>query len=326
MDNLTHTLTGLAMSRGGLDRGHRGTAAMIMLAANAPDIDAYPFFTDAVEYIDIHRGYTHGLAFAPLVALLPIAIVCGILRMRPKTGVLLWQWFACTFAVLSHIAWDWTNVYGVRMLLPFSDRWVRLDITDIVDPIVWALLIVCTALPSILKLVGSEIGARKATGGKMGWAWAALLGLLAYEGTRWVSHERVVERMSDLLYMGAPAKNIYAFPIGASAVRWRGLVEGENFYYEFPVQWSGEFNMQDAALAYKPPVTAEIAAARKTRTFRVFGSFNQVQLWETSPTKDATLVSLFDLRFGSLARHGFAATAIVGPGGRIEEERFRFGR
>ena len=75
MDNLTHTLVGLMMSRCGIDRGERGTAAVMMLAANAPDIDAYPFFTDQLDYLEIHRGYTHALAFSPFIALLPIAIV-----------------------------------------------------------------------------------------------------------------------------------------------------------------------------------------------------------------------------------------------------------
>ena len=40
MDNLTHTLTGLMMARAGLAKpGQRGGALMIMLAANAPDMD-----------------------------------------------------------------------------------------------------------------------------------------------------------------------------------------------------------------------------------------------------------------------------------------------
>lgn len=326
MDNLTHTLTGLALARCGLDRGHAGTAAMLMLAANAPDIDAYSFFTDSITYLEVHRGYTHGLVFAPLVALLPIAIVTGVTRTRPLLGTTLWQWFACTLAVLSHLLWDWTNVYGIRMLLPFSDRWLHLDIADIVDPIVWGTLIACMAIPWLLKLVGSEIGSRKPTGGKRGWAWVAIIGLVAYEGVRWNSHERAVERLGALLYMGEPAKQVYAFPQRFELFRWRGVVEGENFYYELPIERSGEFTMRDAKLAYKPASTPEMEAARATRTFRVFESFNQVPLWGITPAEDATQVELFDLRFGSLDDHGFTATALVAPDGRVLEERFGFGR
>jgi len=80
MDNITHTLVGLMLSRAGLDRGEKGTPLMIMLAANAPDMDTYNFFTDNLEYLQVHRGYTHSLVFAPLVALMPLLLVKAFTR------------------------------------------------------------------------------------------------------------------------------------------------------------------------------------------------------------------------------------------------------
>jgi membrane-bound metal-dependent hydrolase YbcI (DUF457 family) len=81
VDNITHTLVGLMLSRAGgfssggsnssKDRGEKRAPLMLMLAANAPDMDAYTFFTDNLSYLQIHRGYTHALVFAPLVALVP---------------------------------------------------------------------------------------------------------------------------------------------------------------------------------------------------------------------------------------------------------------
>jgi len=163
MDNLTHSLVGLTLARCGFDRG-KGHIAMMILAANAPDIDAYPFFTDWVTYLEIHRGYTHALAFVPLMALLPIAIVYGIMRTKPALPSFLWIWLGCSIAVLSHVLMDWTNVYGIRMLLPFSDRWLRLDITNIVDPIIWLILGATLAASSLAALVSSEIGSKKSRG------------------------------------------------------------------------------------------------------------------------------------------------------------------
>ena len=43
--------------------------------------------------------------------------------------------------VASHLVLDLTNVYGIRLLLPFSARWLRLDITSVVDPWIWAALL-----------------------------------------------------------------------------------------------------------------------------------------------------------------------------------------
>ena len=324
MDNITHTLVGLTLARCGFDR-RKGYIPMMMLAANAPDIDAYPFFTDWLKYLEIHRGYTHALAFAPLVALLPIALVYGILRTRPAVRGFLWIWLGCTIAVLSHILLDWTNVYGVRMLLPFSDRWMRLDTVNIVDPIIWLILVATLAAASLAALVSSEMGSRKSRGPARAWAWLALFTVLGYEGYRWTSHERAILSMEIRLYNDEPPKNVWAFPAGGS-LRWRGLVEGEGFYFEMPVEFSGEFDMRRGMFDYKAGKSPALDAARTTRTFKVFEKFNQVPLIRLYPLVDVMRVESIDLRFGTLKQAGFAATAMVEPDGRIADVSFGFGR
>jgi inner membrane protein len=327
MDNLTHTLVGLMLSRAGLDRGDRHTPLILMLAANVPDVDAYPFFTDPVGYLDIHRGYTHALVFAPLMALLPVLAVKGVARSRPTLGSALWLWFAATLAVLSHLLLDWTNVYGVRLLLPFSGRWLRADITNVVDPLIWVLLMLCWVVPSILGLVSAEIGAKNTMGLKRGWAWLALVALVGYEGWRWSSHERAVGALSALLYRDEVPKNVWAFPDSFGTLRWRGLVEGEEFFYEVPIDFSGNFTLRDGNVDYKVGHSKLVEAARTTRTFQVFERFNQVPFWRISPLVDVSRVELMDLRFGSFTRgNTFTATAMVEPDGRIQDVRFGFGK
>lgn len=319
MDNLTHTLVGLMLSRCGLDRGEKGTAAVMMLAANAPDIDAYPFFTDQLDYLEIHRGYTHALAFTPLVALLPLGVVWVFTKKRPSV----YLWFTSILAILSHLMLDWTNVYGIRMLLPFSEEWLRLDITNVVDPIIWLILIACSAIPGILSLVSSEIGAKKTMGPKRAWAWLAIVALLGYEGVRWNSHQSVILQLRSLLWMDQPADAVYAFPDSFGTLNWRAIVEGETFVYEVPVAFNGEFQMRDAHVVYKIGHAPSVDAARTTRTFRVVESFNQVPFWRISPLVDETRVDLLDLRFASIrGGGGFTATAMVEPDGRIKDVGF----
>src|SRR5262245_55109762 len=129
MDNLTHSLTGLMLSRALIERGNPRTALMMVLAANAPDIDVVTWF-DTLTYLDYHRGITHGLAMVPLIALLPWAGV----KWLAKSPLGWREYFGACLAVLSHLLMDYTNVYGIRMLMPFSARWIRLDMTDVVDP------------------------------------------------------------------------------------------------------------------------------------------------------------------------------------------------
>src|SRR3954469_4139209 len=99
MDNLTHTLTGLALARAGLNRfGPRATLTMI-LAANAPDIDMLSWIDSRLRSLEIHRGYTHSLLFLPLIALLPVAIVAVLTR-----GKLRWKiaWLLSMIGITSH--------------------------------------------------------------------------------------------------------------------------------------------------------------------------------------------------------------------------------
>ena len=42
--------------------------------------------------------------------------------------------------VLSHVALDWLNTYGVRLLMPFDGRWFYGDTLFIIDPWLWLTL------------------------------------------------------------------------------------------------------------------------------------------------------------------------------------------
>src|SRR5437868_6510340 len=101
MDNLTHTLVGLMLARVGLEKTTPRGAGMLMLAANAPDIDAVFWFGGTIQYIEHHRTFPHSFAFVPLVALLPMLLVWAEFSWR--------SYLASIAAVLSHLLLDWTN-------------------------------------------------------------------------------------------------------------------------------------------------------------------------------------------------------------------------
>lgn len=320
MDNLTHSLVGLMLARAGLARPGKGTTAMLVLAANAPDVDAYAFFTDPLTYLEVHRGFTHSLACAPLVALLPLAAVCGITRRPPR----LFEWMASTAAVLSHALLDWTNVYGVRLLWPFSGRWTHLDITNIVDAPILMMLLAAIAGPALVRLVTSEIAGRASRGPVAGWARFALAALLLYEGVRYHAHQHVLSELNARLYRDEPASAVMAFPNAFSLLTWRGVVYGEGFIFEVPVDLARHLDLNDGKFDFQPHGVPAMEAARTTRTFQVAERFNQAPLWRVSPLVDVTRVELWDLRFGTLTRPAFHATALVEPDGRIAEVRFSF--
>ncbi len=68
MDNLTHTLTALAISQAGLNRKTRFATLALVIAGNIPDVDIVTAFVSSARYLQDHRGVTHSILGATLLA------------------------------------------------------------------------------------------------------------------------------------------------------------------------------------------------------------------------------------------------------------------
>ncbi len=280
---------------------------MLMLAANAPDIDAVVWFSGTLPYIEFHRTYTHSLVFLPLMALLPMLIV------RAK-----WSWrsyLASIAGVLSHLLLDGTNAYGVPLLYPLNAHRFRLDSVNIFDVWIWLVLLGAVAATALVGLVNGEIGAAKNTGARRGWAWVALGTLLAYEAARVVIHERAVAVISARLYEGAPPRRVMALPSAFNPFTWRGVIQGPGFVVIAPVNLLGEYDPLTGPGAGRLYRTAapvpEMDAALRTPPFQVFTRWSQAPFWKVTPVEDGLRLDLIDLRFGSPDRAGFTGVSAI---------------
>jgi inner membrane protein len=309
LDNLTHSLVGLFLARSGFKRfTPRGTAIMV-LAANAPDFDVICWFGGPVSYIRWHRNITHSLIALPFMALLAVAIVRVLGRKEIRW---LPAFLIAMVAVASHLILDLTNVYGVRLLLPFSGRWFHWDATPVVDLAIWAMLLAGVAATGLGRLVGAEIGERQ-KGSGAGWAVVALLFLSAYDYGRSVLHDHAVALMDSRIYNGAAPLRTGAFP-RANPLLWTGVAELSNAYVEVPIDLRASFHPDAGETFYKAEQTAALTAAMETKPFQRFLEFVQYPVWVTGPAPDlerATLVRLVDLRFGTPYAAGFQAVATV---------------
>lgn len=324
MDNLTHSLVGLFLARAGFSRATpRGTAIMI-LAANAPDFDVVSWFGGSASYIHWHRNITHSIAAVPFMALLAVAIVRVAGRKEVRW---LPAWGIAIVAVVSHLILDLTNVYGVRLLLPFTGHWWHWDLTPVIDLAIWAVLLLGVVAPALGRLVGSEIGERR-HGSGTGWAVTALLLLTGYDYGRSVLHDRAVALMDSRAYNGLAPRLTAAFP-EANPLVWNGIAEISNAYVEVPIDLRGTFRPEAGETFYKPERTAAMQAAMATLPFQRFLEFVQYPVWvlEPSPSLEhATRVSLVDLRFGTPSEPGFAAFATVTDRNQVADAEFTFGR
>jgi inner membrane protein len=321
MDNLTHTLTGLIMARAGLARsGKRGETLAIMLAANTPDVDVlWSGLPGSLRYFEYHRGISHSLALLPVMALIPLLLA----RLIGKASISWRLYAACFVGVLSHLAMDLTNVYGVRLLLPFSSRWLRLDTNDLIDPWILFILVVAIGAPALAGLVGSEIAGRKSAPPKHAWAWFAIIAILCYDGFRLAAHQRAIAVMESRLYGSLQTPRYTALPDRIDPLRWRAIVETEEFVVLTNLLLTEEYDPSVFGRIEYPTVkSAAIDAARTTDPFQVLEKFSQVPFWKVSPAGDDVLVELIDLRFGTPRNPGFAtASALVTPDGQVREAR-----
>ncbi len=147
MDNLTHSLVGLAAAKAGLERLSPGATAVCLLAANAPDADVVVLlFADRWTFLQYHRHITHSLLGVLLLALLlPFLFWLGdrlIAKWRSRPPQVRQKGLVLASLIVSatHPFLDWTNNYGVRLLLPWSSKWFYGDLVFIVDPFIWLLL------------------------------------------------------------------------------------------------------------------------------------------------------------------------------------------
>jgi inner membrane protein len=328
MDNLTHTAIGLFLSRAGLGRWSPRATAIVILAANAPDIDVLSAAGGPLNYLHYHRHITHSLLGMPILA---IAVVLLVKLIGRKPVRWLGAFCAALIAVASHLALDWTNLYGIRLLLPFSSQWQRLDVTGVIDLWIWGVLLLGILGPFLARLVGSEIssGAVKAPHHGRGFAWFTLLFVLLYDCGRGVLHARAVAALGSRLYQDSPPLRVAAFPDAANPWRWRGLVETGGAYTVEVIDLIGTAPPGQNLIFQKPEASPALDAAARTEVFVEFLRFSQFPLWRVSPVpspENGSLVEIFDMRFGTPMAPGFMVSAVVDSGLHVVETSFQFGR
>jgi len=146
MDNLTHSLVGLAAAKAGLEKLSPGATALCVLASNSPDADIVTLIGGRWIYLQNHRGITHSIVGTIVLALaLPLVfhgvawLIARLRKRKPETrlrGLMI----ASIIVTASHPLLDWTNNYGVRLLLPWNSRWFYGDLVFIMDPVFWLVL------------------------------------------------------------------------------------------------------------------------------------------------------------------------------------------
>jgi len=352
MDPITHFMTGACLGRSGFNRKTAYATLAMTLAAEAPDLDVFWGFRGPLVGFERHRGITHTLIAAPVIALVTTGVVWlfhkwSSSRKRrkpprpglppPRWGLI---WLLALIADLSHLLLDYTNNYGIRPFFPFNPHWYERSIVFILDPLIFLALLGALALPWIFGLADREIGARRPLFRGRGWAIAALTLMVLWWSLRNAEKSHAIELVRNSGVVADPIVKIDAEPYPINPFTWHVVAETAGYYQTAEVHTRNDDVQSErpSSITYKPPVTSAIAASKQSWLGRVYLDWSEfplvtdlgyAPLSSTDPPQPGWhTVEFDDLRFSYSAlgdgtsqnpgRNPLGGAVYVGPGNEIE--------
>ena len=333
MDNLAHTLAGLALAEAGLKRRSALATATLVIAANLPDVDAITYLVGRdVDSLAFRRGWTHG----PIAMLVLPLILTGVMiawdravRHRPgrrhvpvNPG---WLFVIALVGVLSHPLLDLLNSYGVRLLMPFSETWFYGDALFIIDPWLWATLAIGVFLSRRRarreRDAGAGIGTRRRSSREVpiGGRWVtrparvAIILLIVYAGAMALSGRIGRAIVAQQSPMGAQATHAMVGPVALTPFR-RDVVRAVGDQYETgTLIFEPSPRFVRAAVIEKESAAPGVAAAMRTRDGAAFLSWARFPRFITEEVGDSIRVRMSDLRYTDRAGRGWASVVVTVP-------------
>ena len=302
MDNLCHTLVGAALGEAGLKRRTAFGNATLMIASNLPDVDVLVFATNTPS-VSFRRGWTHGILADAVLPVLLTAIVVGIARWRGRDDVKPSQVLVLSYiGVMLHVAMDLLNNYGVRLLMPFSQRWFYGDVLFIVDPWLWITL-------------GAGIWlARRSTSPKparMSLAIASVYVLAMIAGAR-AARAEIIDRWQQV--EGRPPQAVMVGPVPITPLQRVVIIDAGDRYQTGDFSWQPRNIRFDPRDVPKNDTDPRVAVARNAPNVRAFLVWSRFPFWTIEPGSDGAHVTVGDMRFRGgpgVATRNFTQTAIV---------------
>lgn len=363
MDPLAHTLVGAALAETGLKRLTRYGTAALLIGANLPDIDIVTQLWGWDHSLYHRRGHTHGVL---AMLILPLALTGALMlwhrwrsrwatpqsRSERRDGGATepplhagWLLGLSALAVWSHPLLDWLNTYGVRLLMPFDDRWFYGDTLFIIDPWLWLLVasgVVMAWSRSRAALVGwAALGAAttllivnsELVTSAILWGWLAGLAVIVALRWRRAPLAPLVARTSlamAVLYVGSVyslarvAESVAMESPSAPQVVQSNPVPGNPFahrlvlvhpnHYEIIAAHGERFEVP------RPAPDAIVQAALASPEIRGFAHWMRFPTWEVSDEGPHWRVTFRDLRYQGpdLTPRGIGFAEVIVPKGSVD--------
>lgn len=332
MDIVTQGLASLAVARGFFPRAGKPATVGAVVAGTIANIDWFSSYFGPSAYRAWHGTYTHSILAAILIsAVFPALFFARVLKAGPGIEEKVPKGNAVSFDVLAirvlilgtflpplcaallHITMDSGQSDGVMLLWPFTARRFAANWLPGIDPWILTILIAAIALPELLRLVGSEIGAKtKKPRGQTG----AIIGLalvLVYVGVRAALHSNVLALMGSRTFHGETLRRAWAYPESLSVFTWHGVAETESALNEIDVNAASasDFDPDSSLRLFKPESSPALEAARNTTAARRFLATAQIPKASMEKTETGYVVILRDLRYAAAGDTKYEVAAYI---------------
>jgi membrane-bound metal-dependent hydrolase YbcI (DUF457 family) len=333
VDIVTHGLASLAVARGFFPRAGKAAMASALLAGTIANIDWLSAYFGPSAFLTWHHTYAHSILAAILISICLAILVARLQRKSmpalagappgdpPIPGIprgvrainFALALYVSLCAALLHMAMDASQSSGVMLLWPFSSKYFAADWLPGVDPWILTILIACIALPELLHLVSSEIGAKaKKPRGQTG----AIIGLalvLIYVGARATLHSNALALMESRAFHGETPRRASAFPETLSFLTWHGVVETESALNEIDVDAASPdtFDPESSLRLFKPEPSPALDAARNTVVAKRFLAIAQIPKASLEKTETGYVVVLRDLRYATASETQHEIAAVI---------------
>jgi inner membrane protein len=314
MDTLTHGLLGAAAAAIPLphrliapDKSpHAPRAAVLVgvIAAELPDIDYLLPASDVVLHtLRAHRGPTHAIIAAPLVAFVAVAlgkVFFRQARFRPLYAR------ALVAVLLAHLLPDLWTGWGTRLFLPFSHERVALDWTTVIDP-VFTLPLVAAAGWALWR--------------RASWRRALLLGV-AVSGAYLCVRITIARHLTSVIGANYPqAESVHVFPAPLALMRWRYVAQLEGEYAAGSIEL-GNNPEEDARISPLPtgPVPASLVGVPTVREALAWARFPVVRI-HAEATGHAHQIEISDLRYHLHGEPALTFVIAVAHDGTVTDAR-----
>jgi inner membrane protein len=294
MDNVCHTLVGAAFGEAGLKQRTRFGGSALMIAANLPDIDVLVFATD-VPSVAFRRGWTHGTLAQALLPVLLATTFYAIGRMRSGRADdvpvrMQWLLLLSYVGVLSHVALDWLNSYGIRLLMPFDGRWFYGDTLFIIDPWLWLIL-------------GVGVWRARRRDGP-GPARQGLVIATAYIATMCLTAQlaRGIVAETWRAEHGFEPSSLMVGPLPITPFQREIIVDAGSYYVTGTFTWFSTRVTFDPTVTQKGGSDPRVAQARGSPFVRGFLVWSRFPFWTFDRTSEGTQVTVSDMRFRGRGR------------------------